>query len=48
MQHRVKRNPSRNKVFESMEISLNPAGQCAPAGDLFRVLVVKKSHVLID
>ncbi|HEY2396776.1 MAG TPA: hypothetical protein VGH81_12495 [Rudaea sp.] len=42
MQHHVKRNPSRNKVFESAEIPMNPAGLLHPSGTCFRVLVVKK------
>jgi hypothetical protein len=44
MQHRVKRNPSRNKVFESAEIPMNPAGLPHPPRDSFRGLVAKKLH----
>jgi len=44
MQHRVKRNPSRNKVFESMEIPMNPGGLPHPPVDSLEVLVAKKLH----
>jgi len=47
MRHGVKRNPSRNKAFEGMEIPMNPA-VFGPAGRaLSEAGVVKKLHVSI-